>query len=152
MFVCFDVHTTALNHGFQVVCMFDFFCYSYVLHRTSAYIHKCKRGWIQERERERWKKSNTSTKPRSLSLCMHMCMCISLSILSCLVYKSSSLSFVYILDEKSNERITTIECDLISSTLANQCVFYNLTRERACVYLEGYCVTRVIQGNSWAYK
>jgi hypothetical protein len=53
VFVCFDVHTTALNHGFQVMCMFDSgFFYSYVLHRARTYIHLM-RTRVKKRVRER---------------------------------------------------------------------------------------------------
>jgi hypothetical protein len=97
VFVCFDVHTTALNHGFQVMCMFDSgFFYSYVLHLARTYIHLMRtrvKKRVRERERAKAKKkSNTSTKPRSLSLCMYMCN--SFCILPRL-FISSSLSFGY---------------------------------------------------------
>ncbi len=72
VFVCFDVHTTALNHGFQVVCMFDFFfilicCTAPVL----TYINANEGEYKRERERRR----NRIHRP-SQGLFLFICICV----------------------------------------------------------------------------
>jgi len=52
MFVCFDVHTTALNHGFQVVCMFDFFLL-FLCVASYLCLHTQMQTRVNTRERER---------------------------------------------------------------------------------------------------
>lgn len=119
MFVCFDVHTHyRAQPRFPSCVHVRFFFYSYMLHRIRAYIYRCEtrvnREEGEERERERRKKSNTSIKPRSLSLCVYVYVYFPLY--------STSPSFSrhrYRLDILDEKRITTIECNLISSMVAN---------------------------------
>lgn len=116
---------------------FRFLLYSAVVmyHRTRSYMRECERGWIRktesarararesEREREREIEYIDQAK---VSFSLYACVCVSLSV-GPRRLDSSSRSFTY---HSRSERMTTIECNLISSNLANQCACRKVERER----------------------
>ena len=149
LFRCARTAYRALNHGFQVMCMpvrcwrlfslslslvsffVVFFCCAAPSYPSFLHARMQTRVDTKERERESERvresaneKSNTSTKARSPSLCMRTCVSLSVGPRR---PDSSSRSFVY---HSRYERNTTIECNLISSSLANQCACRKVERAR----------------------